>query len=79
MTAFGPGAMDICIRRQGAGRVIYVARFPAVVHVLHAFESKVRKTWQADIDLGLAPEDAAVPAMRARLVTDPRNTSRAKI
>ena len=29
MTAFGPGAMEICIRRQGAGRVIYVARVSA--------------------------------------------------
>ncbi|MFZ2209833.1 MAG: XRE family transcriptional regulator [Porticoccaceae bacterium] len=36
------------------------------------FEKKVRKTQQADVDLGFAPEDAAVPAMRARLVTDPR-------
>lgn len=32
----------------------------------------MRKVRQADIDLGLAPEDAAVPAMRARLVIDPR-------
>jgi hypothetical protein len=64
--------MEIRIRKQGAWRVIYVARFPAAVHVLHAFERKVRKTRQADIDLGLAPEDATVPAMRARLVIDPR-------
>lgn len=60
MTAFGLGAMDICIRKQGAGRggagrVIYVARFPAAVHVLHAFERKVRRVRQADVDLGFTP------------------------
>ena len=64
--------MDICIRRQGTWRVIYVARFSAAVHVLHAFERKVRKTRQADVDLGFAPEDAAVPATQAMPVTDPR-------
>ena len=51
MTSVGPGAMEIRIRKQGAWRVIYVAKFPAAVYVLHAFGKKEQKTRQADIDL----------------------------
>ncbi len=51
MTSVGSGAMEIRIRKQGAWRVIYVAKFEAAVYVLHAFEKKEQKTRQADIDL----------------------------
>lgn len=51
MTAVGPGAMEIRIHKEGAWRVIYVARFEAAVYVLHAFEKKEQKTRQSDIDL----------------------------
>ncbi len=51
MTSVGPGAVEIRIRKQGAWRVIYVAKFGSAVYVLHAFEKKEQKTRQADIDL----------------------------
>lgn len=51
MTSVGPGAVEIRIRKEGAWRVIYVARFEAAVYVLHAFEKKEQKTRQSDIDL----------------------------
>ena len=51
MTSVGSGVMEIRIRKQGAWRVIYVAKFEAAVYVLHAFEKKEKKTRQADIDL----------------------------
>ena len=51
MTSVGPGAMEIRIRKQGAWRVIYVAKFEEAVYVLHAFEKKEQKTRQADIDI----------------------------
>ena len=51
MGSVGSGAMEIRIRKQGAWRVIYVAKFEAAVYVLHAFEKKEQKTRQADIEL----------------------------
>ena len=51
MTSVGSGAVEIRIRKQGAWRVIYVAKLGSAVYVLHAFEKKEQKTRQADIDL----------------------------
>lgn len=43
----GPGACEIRVRTARAGvvqfRVIYVARFPEALYVLHAFEKKTRQ------------------------------------
>lgn len=37
----GPGAMELrAWDEQGTFRVIYVAKFPEVVHLLHAFQKK---------------------------------------
>lgn len=52
MASVGPGAAEIRVRdASGAYRVIYVAKFAAAIHVLHAFEKKTRKTPLRDIEL----------------------------
>jgi phage-related protein len=52
MTSVGPGACEIRVRDEaGAFRVIYVARFEDIVHVLHAFQKKSQKISQTDVKL----------------------------
>ena len=52
MTTVGQGVREIRIRdRQGAFRVIYVARFADAIYVLHCFQKKTQKTSRADIEL----------------------------
>ncbi len=47
----GHGAMEIRVRRGGAFRVVYVAKFADAVYVLHCFGKKTEKTSRTDIDL----------------------------
>jgi phage-related protein len=52
MPVVGSGACEIRIRDEaGAFRVLYVAKYPEAVVLLHAFQKKTRKTTQKDIDL----------------------------
>ncbi len=52
MPTVGGGAMELRVSdASGAFRVIYVARFPDVVYVLHAFQKKSRKTSRLDLAL----------------------------
>ena len=52
MPSVGIGVNEIRIREEnGAFRVIYVAKFPEAVYVLHAFQKKARKTSKQDIEL----------------------------
>lgn len=52
MASVGPGAAEIRVREEsGAYSVIYVAKFAAAIHVLHAFEKKTPKTPRRDIEL----------------------------
>ncbi len=51
MPSVGAGAMEIRLHMDGAWRVIYVAKFKDVIHVLHAFQKKTPKTSQTDISL----------------------------
>ena len=51
MPSIGLGVNEIRVREGGAFRVIYVAKFPEAVYVLHAFQKKARKTPKADVDL----------------------------
>lgn len=51
MPSIGIGVSEIRIREGGAYRLIYVAKFPEAVYVLHAFEKKARRTPKPDIDL----------------------------
>jgi phage-related protein len=47
----GPGVREIRIHVLGEWRVVYVATIGGVVHVLHAFHKKSRKTRREDIEL----------------------------
>jgi len=51
MQAIGPGVKEIRIHVLGEWRVIYVAKLRDAIYVLHAFQKKIRKTRQQDIDL----------------------------
>jgi phage-related protein len=51
MPSVGLGVNEIRIRKAGAFRVLYVARFLEAVYVLHAFQKKSSKTARADIGL----------------------------
>jgi phage-related protein len=55
MPAVGAGVMELRVR-DGSGefRVVYVAKFPDAVYVLHAFHKKARKTPQLDLELARA-------------------------
>ena len=51
MPSVGLGVNEIRIRKDGAFRVIYIAKFAEAIYVLHAFEKKSRKTSKQDIEL----------------------------
>ena len=55
LSVIGAGVREIRIRDAvGAYRVIYIATFADVIHVLHAFEKKTRKTARRDLGLAAA-------------------------
>ncbi|MFG1690579.1 type II toxin-antitoxin system RelE/ParE family toxin [Gemmatimonadota bacterium] len=47
----GRGVFEIRIHVEGEYRVVYLARHPEAVYVLHAFTKKTRRTPQRDLDL----------------------------
>lgn len=48
----GPGVQELRVwSEQGTFRVVYLARLPEAVYVLHAFQKKTQTTPKADIDL----------------------------
>jgi len=52
MNGIGPGVSEIRIReRDGAFRVIYVAKLEDAIYVLHCFQKKTQKTSSDDIAL----------------------------
>jgi phage-related protein len=52
MTTIGAGVREIRVAEEGnLYRVIYVAKFPEAVYVIHAFEKKTQRTSQHDLDL----------------------------
>ena len=51
MPAIGIGANELRVRVDGAFRVIYVAKLPEAIYVLHAFQKKSRRTNRLDIEL----------------------------
>jgi phage-related protein len=54
MQSVGPGASEIRIRTWSGGRlehrVVYVAKFPEAVYVLHAFQKRTRMTATRDLE-----------------------------
>ncbi|MGH9473445.1 MAG: type II toxin-antitoxin system RelE/ParE family toxin [Terriglobales bacterium] len=52
MPAIGPGVEEIRIRQaSGAYRVVYLARRPERIYVLHAFVKKRQATGRRDLDV----------------------------
>lgn len=52
MNSISQGVQEIRIREaEGAFRVIYIAKLPAAVYVLHCFQKMTEKTRKADVDL----------------------------
>ena len=52
MWSIGPGAEEIRVWVEfGTCRVIYVARRPEAVYVLHAFQKKSEATAKSDLEL----------------------------
>ncbi|HEU0301052.1 MAG TPA: type II toxin-antitoxin system RelE/ParE family toxin [Longimicrobium sp.] len=58
MEQVGPGARELRIQTFEGGsvqhRVVYVAKFPEAVYVLHAFEKKTQKTPQLNLQVAKA-------------------------
>ena len=52
MSTIGQGVREIRIRdKDGAFRVMYVAKFEAAIYVLHCFQKKSQATAKADLNL----------------------------
>ncbi|MEA1969852.1 MAG: type II toxin-antitoxin system RelE/ParE family toxin [Thermodesulfobacteriota bacterium] len=51
MPAIGAGVKEIRIHENGEFRVVFIAKFPEAVYVLHAFQKKSQKTPKNDITL----------------------------
>jgi phage-related protein len=47
----GPGTIEIRVHRPNEYRLLYVARFPEAIYVLHVFQKKTKKTSESDIQL----------------------------
>jgi phage-related protein len=54
MPSVGIGVNEIRVRKEGAFRVFYIAKFTEAIYVLHAFEKRSRKTSKQDIELARA-------------------------
>ena len=51
MSGVRGGVYEIRIHTEAEYRVLYVAKYPEAVYVLHAFEKRTRKTERRDIEL----------------------------
>lgn len=54
LPTIGPGVVEIRVHVAGEYRVIYLAKYPEAIYVLHAFQKKTQKTPQRDIDIARA-------------------------
>lgn len=59
MASIGAGVVEIRTHIHGEFRLLYVARFPEGIYVLHAFQKKTQKT---------SPRDLAVARARFALI-----------
>ena len=53
MPEVGKGVYEIRVHRDGAWRLMYVAKFEAAVYVLHAFQKKTQRTAKEDITVAM--------------------------
>lgn len=49
MPGVEPGTMEIRIHTPSEHRIVYLAKFPEAIYVLHCFERKTQKTTQIDL------------------------------
>jgi phage-related protein len=49
MPQIAQGVYEIRVHVEGAWRMLYVAKFPRAIYVLHAFQKKTQQTAAADI------------------------------
>ena len=54
MPSVGLGVSEIKVKVAGEFRLIYIAKFPEMIYVLHAFQKKSRKTARLDIEAAKA-------------------------
>jgi phage-related protein len=54
MPSIGRGANEIRLEEEGFFRVVYVAKFPDAVHILHCFKKQTNQTALRDIKLAKA-------------------------
>lgn len=66
MPSVGLGVNELRVRVRDAFRVVYVARYPEAVYVLHAFQKKSQKTVHTDIELAKRRFRAVIEERRAR-------------
>jgi phage-related protein len=64
MSDVGLGVKEIRIQTGEDFRIIYVAKFPEAVYVVHAFEKKTQQTAKHDIDLAKSRFRALVAERR---------------
>ena len=50
LAGVGPGVMEIRIHEDGEFRVVYVARMPEAVYVIHAFHKKSQATARRNLE-----------------------------
>lgn len=51
MSSVGSGALEIRIHEPHEYRVIYVAKMPEAIYILHAFQKKTKKTSRKDLEI----------------------------
>ncbi len=51
MSSVGLGVMEIRIHDPHEHRILYVAKYPEAIYVLHAFEKKTQKTSDRDLKI----------------------------
>ncbi len=51
MPGIGIGVREIRLHEDGEHRIIYAAKHPEGIYILHAFRKKTRKTPQNDIEM----------------------------
>ena len=50
LVGVGPGVMEIRVHENGEFRVVYVARMPEAVNVIHAFQKKSQATAKRNLE-----------------------------
>ena len=66
MSSIAPGVKEVRIQLEGQYRVVYLAKFPEGVYVLHAFNKKTQKTSAKDIEVAKKRYGAVIKDRKKR-------------